>query len=158
MKKQIIITLTVAGIILSFATIAIYGKNNRQESLSGDDLNNNGIRDDIENYIDTKFCNSIKLNEGLKQYAISIQKGILSTNEQESMLAADSLSRAMECLHYIAPDTDYWKDITSHSINTPERLRASMAHEARLSGKVFSSRPVREWKTSCNFNSDKLKD
>jgi len=158
MKKILITTITVAGIILSGATFAIYGKNNHNYSLAGADLNKNGIRDDVETYIDTKFSYSKKLEKGLKQYALSVQKGILTTNEQESLIVADSLNRAMECLLYISPDNDYWKNVLEQSINTPERFKVWMTHETRLSGKVFTSRHTKEWKTSCTFNPDKLSD
>ena len=159
MKKILIITIAVLGIILSIPILNIYGKNNPQNSsLAGDDLNNNGIRDDVETYINIKFGYSKKLEKGLNQFALTVQKGILSTNEQDSWIAANSFSRAMECLSYLSPDEDYWRNVLEQSVNTPKRVKAWMTHQARLSGKVFTSRPIREWKTSCTFNLDKLSD
>lgn len=125
-------------------------------SLSGVDSNNNGIRDDVEIYIDVNFGSSMKLKEGLNQFALSMQKGIIANTVQESMLAGNSLSRAMECLNYIAPDSTAWKSIQGQAINTPERFAAWRSHEARLSGKVFPSRRTREWKSSCTFDPDSL--
>lgn len=127
-----------------------------KSSLSGIDSNNNGIRDDIEIYIVVNFGNSDKTKEGLNQFALSTQKGVLANTEEDSMLAASASSRAMECLKYLDPNSTSWKSVQSQTVNTPERFTAWMAHEARLSGKVFPARPQREWKSSCSFDPDAL--
>jgi hypothetical protein len=123
-------------------------------SLAGVDANNNGVRDDVEIYIELNFSDTPKKKEGLNQLAHTVQNGIVASTEQESMQAASSQSRALECLEYIAPDDESWKEIETQAINTPERFNAWMAHQARLSGQVFPSRRLSDWKTSCEFDTD----
>lgn len=127
-----------------------------KEALAGVDSNNNGIRDDVEIYIDANFGNSQKLKEGLNQFAVSLQQGIIAASEQQSMLAANNQMRAMECLHYISPNDRSWKSVEAIAVNTPERLNAWLTHEGRLSGKVFPGLPEVELKNSCSFNPDIL--
>jgi hypothetical protein len=127
-------------------------------TLAGVDANRNNVRDDVEIYIATNFSSSQRLRQGLYDFAAASQRAILSTNEQESMQAASLTGRAMECLEYVAPDDMSWKSVNAVSVNTPDRLRAWMAHQRRLSGSVLPGRPMREWKTSCTFQPDALKN
>lgn len=127
-----------------------------KSTLNGVDTNNNGIRDDIEIYIAVNFGSSQKSKEGLNQLATTLQQGIVATSEQGSVLAANNFSKAMECLKYVSPNSQSWKSVQSMSVNTPERFSAWLAHEKRLSGKIFPARPMSEWKNSCNFNPDNL--
>jgi len=125
-------------------------------TLEGVDSNTNGIRDDLEIYIDVNFGTSQKKREALNQLAQSLQQGIIATTEQESMNAANSFSRSMECLEYIDSENQEWKSVQSKAVDTPERLDAWLSHETRISGKVFPIRPLSEWKTSCSFDIDAL--
>jgi len=125
-------------------------------TLTGIDANLNGIRDDVELFIAEEFSRTPQLGEALNQFAQTVQKGLLSTNEQESMNAANAGNRAMECLAFLAPDDKSWKTVTALAVNTPERVRSWQAHQKRLSGHVFPARAIREWKTSCTFDLDDL--
>jgi len=71
------------------------------ETLQGVDSNGNGVRDDIEIYIDLNYGDQPKVKEGLTQYAHTVQNGIVATNQQDSIQAANAQTRAIECLMYI---------------------------------------------------------
>lgn len=127
-----------------------------KSALNGVDTNNNGIRDDVEIYIAANFGESQKKREGLNQLAISVQQGLVATTVQQSMLAANNFTRSMECLSYINPDDESWKSVQAIAVNTQARVEAWMQYQMRISGKIFPSRSIREWKSSCNFNPDSL--
>ena len=125
-------------------------------TLAGIDVNNNQIRDDVEFFIATRYATSQKTVQGLNQIAIAIQKEILATTRDQSFAAATESDRAMECLTYIGAPRTGWRAVLALSSNTNARYKAWAAHEGRLSGGAFPSRPIGEWKTSCKFNPDAL--
>ena len=57
-------------------------------TLAGIDINNNGVRDDVEVYIETKVTNSAKHREALKSVAIAAQRELLAQNKSEAIQAA----------------------------------------------------------------------
>ncbi|MBB3223956.1 hypothetical protein [Pseudoduganella umbonata] len=128
-------------------------------TLAGVDYNRNWVRDDVEVYIARNFGHSERLVQALNDYAVAAQRGILSTNSQESLQAANLLGRAIECLMHVAPsDGDAGKSIQSASINTPARFAAWLRYQDRLAGSVLGSRPVRQWATSCSFQPEMLRN
>lgn len=127
-------------------------------TIAGIDANNNAVRDDVEIYIATNFNTSERLVKALNDYAVANQRGLLASNEQQSMQAASLLTQAMECLAYINLEDASWKSVSAIVVNTPERFEAWRAHERRLSGKVFPGRPMKQWKESCTFQPDELRN
>lgn len=125
-------------------------------TLAGIDINNNGVRDDVEIFIATRYASSQKNIQALNQYAIAAQKKILTKNRDDSFAVATLSSRAMECLTYIHAPRDGWRAVLALTTNTDLRYRAWAAHEGRLSGGAFPSRQIGEWKTSCTFIPDTL--
>lgn len=126
--------------------------------LAGVDSNRNGVRDDVEIHVVASFGASEKRARGLLDVAAAVQRAIVADNQSESMEAAKALGRAMECLGYIDLDDSAWKSVYAVAANTPERHAALRAHERRLSGQVFASRPVLQWRSSCTFDPDSLRD
>lgn len=129
-----------------------------KETLAGIDTNSNGIRDDVEIYIATHFNSSERLAKALGDFAAAGQRAMTATNRDQSFHAATMQSEAMECIEYVMPGSDAWKSVESAIVNTPARFNAWMAHAARLSGGVIPGRPMREWKTSCSFDPDTLRN
>ncbi len=123
-------------------------------TLQGVDSNGNGVRDDIEIYIELKYGDLLNLKEGLNQFAHTVQNGLTATTKEGSMQAADSQTRAIECLMYLDPESNAAAEIETQAVNTPERFNAWMVHQARLSGQVFPIRSMSEWRNSCEFDPD----
>jgi len=125
--------------------------NAKPQSLQGFDKNNNGVRDDVETYLDAKFKDSPNYKEALKQLAFAMQKGIVSKTQEESMIAAHYVFKAIDCIDYVdeKKTIESWKIVEKKMLNNSARVKAWDAQQIRTSGKPM---PVyKEGKTSCNF-------
>lgn len=157
MNLKIIVISLLAGILLVSAYLWSRGSfKANSENLAGVDKNSNWIRDDIESFISSQYGSSEKLKLGLMQFALTQQQAILSETAEQSINVLTAQGRALECLSYLEAPGEAWQKISELIINTPERRRAWKAHESRLSGIVFESHDIRQWKLSCTFDPDLL--
>jgi hypothetical protein len=68
-----------------------------RQTVAGIDVNNNGVRDDVERYIATHFDNDDKVMRLITNLFISTQTGLVATTEKESAKAHSMWLRAEEC-------------------------------------------------------------
>jgi hypothetical protein len=130
-------------------------------TLEGIDLDQDGIRDDIQRYIALTYPDSQKTRAALRQFTLSFQKAVLKSPDRESALNnVEDLHRAQECLWYIhSRNSIKLSDfLMAEFLNTIERSKAYIEYDRKLSGSVFSSKDLREYKTSCAFNPDIMED
>lgn len=95
-------------------------------TLAGIDANNNGVRDDVEIWINRRWDNS-NLRKGFKQLATSVQKVILSSDLSDSELKdvyTNSYSRSLRCIReltkkqsakYVWDEIELLEDIMAYS-------------------------------------------
>jgi hypothetical protein len=80
-------------------------------TVSGFDVNNNGIRDDVELAIFEKYPNSAKIRSGMLQYAQALQLELTEVIDTETMiLALQKENSAYQCLGNIIGDTSINED------------------------------------------------
>jgi len=132
-------------------------------TLEGIDVNENGIRDDVERWIYLYHPESEKLRMALIQDYAAMQNMIIHANEQNRDAVyndMDASSRASECLTYLASDEAYKlsMELESVVVNTSTRTYAYLQASKMLSGGTFTGKPYSKWKFSCNFDVDSLKD
>ncbi len=117
------------------------------DSLSGIDENDNGIRDDIENWINQKWAKEPKKQKALLQYAKVNQLQVtVNLEDKEAISKIDGLeTRAIDCLwrRFNATDenseeypSNIGKLIDSYTTNTPKRREHYLEFNSRLDGTV----------------------
>lgn len=114
----------------------------RTDTVAGIDTDENGIRDDIDAYIQKNFKN-IDQQNAVKQFAKSMQQFILIDpgNRQIAKEASAKNSMAISCIYLrFSADTAYKtvNEIDAITTNTKRRLLASNAVDKALDGTVIS--------------------
>lgn len=116
----------------------------RSASLGGIDANSNGVRDDIERYIEKKYAEPAQRRVAM-QTARALQKTVqVDTNDE---FAVESVSqdgmRAVNCRGAVFPGVEGFKEafrmsqeLESLTTNTLLRLKAYMAYNKAVSGTV----------------------
>lgn len=130
-------------------------------TLEGIDSDNDGLRDDIQRYIALQYPDSAKTRTALRQAALALQKIILDSPDEASALRNTELeARASECIRYIRPADGHHIDNTlmAEFLNTEARSRAYLSFNAKLSGHVFGTRDLDQYKSSCTFDPDQMED
>jgi hypothetical protein len=129
-----------------------------EDSISGPDSDHDHIRDDIASYIDQTWGNSERKRLSARQYARSIEHGLVHAHDKQRALdAGDEDSRAIECLYaYYSPQdaNAIWKELQARTVDTEERLAAYFALQDQLGGGYFAG--AAEPKRSCAFDQQGL--
>jgi len=104
-------------------------------------LNSNGIRNDVQAYIDSVYPNMTKKKKALESYAQKLQYAHTKvTTEAEAMNFNPKKIRSLTCVYMLGgadgPDSPAVKVIWK-TINTLERLEASDRYGELLAGKSF---------------------
>ncbi len=96
-------------------------------TLGGIDSDNDGIRDDVQRYINENYLGDMNL--ALKQYAQQVQESLLNSQDKESSnYNSGKLFEVSECLSSIRP-TDYHvhrKKIKGIYLNTEARVKKEL--------------------------------
>ncbi|MGK2943117.1 MAG: hypothetical protein ACSLFC_00055 [Desulfuromonadales bacterium] len=130
-------------------------------TLEGVDVNENGIRDDIERWIYLTYPDSEKLRRALIQEYYPMQNMIIHGHQQDRDAVyndMDAMQRSSECHYYVHPENPHIiaKELEALIVNTDERFYGYMEASRILGGGSFSRRPMPDWKHSCDFNPDDL--
>lgn len=126
-----------------------------------DSLNTNGIRNDVQQYIDSVYPDSAKKKAALTQYAKSLQDAYTKiTNESDAQNFEPQVIKSLACIRMIgetAGTDSPTRMIGAKTSNTPERLAAKIRYEQFLDGKVFTvSAPGDTASTVCDFDPNSL--
>jgi hypothetical protein len=145
-KKQVL-ALAITFSLIGCAESEKLPELDRTDTLEGIDKNQNGIRDDIENYINKNYSNEGQ-RKALFQFAKAMQEDLLV--DVSDMIAVKKVSikgsRAMHCVFLQFKSRDVsdqnpsiaWKKIRSMTTNTKARLKAYLKFNKALDGTVSS--------------------
>ncbi|MEZ8200504.1 MULTISPECIES: hypothetical protein [Vibrio] len=126
----------------------------RSDSLTGRDKNKDGIRDDIE-----AFINALEVSEpvrnALKQDALQTQKNLYynwsektEANVDKAMAIGDEYDKVIACKKFVRipvrDRTNTSKTITALTYNTKARTVAYLTYNHLLDGSVSTSLPAEE--------------
>ena len=134
-------------------------------TLLGVDVNNNGVRDDVERYLLKKYKDHHKIVS-----EIALQSGrafqiVLAHPEKETY---KYISNALHCNMYFKDDADTYNDpilidnyivdykLEELQLNTKERIRAYLEQSHNLSGSILHMPTILESKAQCDFNVTEL--
>lgn len=129
------------------------------KTIAGVDSDGDGIRDDIQRWINEEFSAQPKTKMAVKQFAMGMQLDLTSaTSKEQSLIAGRKMLSDLDCLIYtsgIDQAIKIERDLKSIFLNTKERHYAEIKSNANFSGQN-SSLPVAEedQKATCSFNTD----
>ena len=132
-------------------------------TIEGVDVNDNGIRDDIERWIALTYQESDKTRQALIQNYYPLQNFMIHAREDDRDAVYNdmtALQRSSECLYYVRRDdaNDLLAELESVVVNTSDRVYAYLDSSRILGGGSFPSKPLSKWKQSCTFDPDSLAD
>lgn len=127
-------------------------------TLAGVDLNDNGVRDDLERYIAQHFGADPRVRRAVANAVIATQQGILAADDDESRAAQAMLLHAGDCMGAIGPALAPYGDalwrLRRMIDDTPERRQALEAHMARVMRMDEVSRENQGWGECCERRVD----
>lgn len=158
----VLIIITFGGASIFYAPFKFFDFSNNtnldtSDTLVGIDSNGDGVRDDIENYIETKYGNMPATKEALRQYYRALEQALVDYEDADLSYAnALETERAQECLWYIhgTNSPDIRTRLQAKILNTEQRSLAYIEFDSSLSGKSFSS--LDDSKSGCDFDVENL--
>ena len=127
---------------------------NQTESIAGVDADANGVRDDVDRYIDTTYPDqaSADLNKALRQYAKAVQSSLVDADSGTlSLTHATERFRALECLMARRPRDFHtvFVDVRAQLLNTPSRSEAYLKADDQVKTENIPLLPADQWMTAC---------
>ncbi len=127
---------------------------NQTESIAGVDADANGVRDDVDRYIDTTYAGQVNadLNKAVRQYAKAVQASLVDADSHtRSLVHATERFRALECLMARRPDEFHtiFVDIRAQLLNTPRRSEAYLNADDQVKTANILLLPADQWVTAC---------
>lgn len=127
-------------------------------TVAGVDSDNDGIRDDIQRWINETLSNVPNENLAAKQVARSMQTELLSIHDKSvSVLASFETMKANDCLAFVAgldKEAIIRKKIEGQLLNTKDRIYASLKSEEHFHNQEYEIPSTRDEKeATCAFSS-----
>lgn len=129
------------------------------KTVAGIDSDNNGIRDDIQRWINEKYADKPRTKMAVKQMASGMHLDLISTSDKaQSIIAGQKVLNDSSCLAYIVgieEEIKIGRELETKLLNTRDRHYADIKSNANFSGQAI---PVpykdEDMKSSCSFNPD----
>ncbi len=125
-----------------------------QESVAGTDANGDGVRDDIEVYIDTTYPVPAQgdTNRALRQFARAGQATVIDAGDPAlSLLHAAERFRALECLMARRPADFHlvFVELRARMLNTTARSLAYLQADNHVTAGDVPLLPADQWVGAC---------
>lgn len=130
-------------------------------TLAGIDSDHDGLRDDVQRWIATHYPDSEKTRAALRQKAVALQTYIEdgSSTPAKTRHDAVAIDKASECLEAIRGDFyTINRDFDAVVLNTYPRLKSYLDIDKKYGDTSGSNDRAGNWKKSCNFDPDKMKN
>jgi hypothetical protein len=112
-----------------------------QATLEGIDSDEDGVRDDIQRYIEVTYPEEPIVRAGLHQFARPLQLALRDADSEGAAVAhREVIERARECIrtHVAFPQSStIMKSLIAEMLNTRERSIAYLKWNQQLGGKTF---------------------
>ena len=138
--------INVAAVLAQLEGSGAIPKLDRTTSLSGPDSNGNGVRDDIDAYIQSKFTN-LTQRQAAAQTAKALQSTLTvdAANKDATTAVSQSMTNATHCLYSRFADVQganspgaVSRDLEAMTANTKARLKAYLAYNSARDGTTSS--------------------
>lgn len=124
-------------------------------TLEGIDSDNDGVRDDVQQWIGINAYPTESGRAALTQYAMAMQMMLLAEDDESVVAAAYVANDALQCLNAVRGDqrdaAELSDSLWAEQLNTIERSRKHIKSQSALSGKFFSFN-IDEWLLKCDFD------
>ena len=125
-----------------------------QESVAGADANGDGVRDDVERYIDTTYPVPAQgdTNRALRQFARAAQATLIDASEPVPSVAhAAERFRALECLMARRPADFHvvFVELRARILNTTARSLAYLQADNHVTAGNLPLLPADQWVGAC---------
>lgn len=123
-------------------------------TVAGVDADNDGVRDDIETYIDQTYSGGSDgpTRDALRRYAKAAQAAMLEAGDQpRSVTHADERFRAIECLMAQEP-ADFptiFSELRARILNTDVRSKAYLEADRQVTATPIALFPADQWLSAC---------
>jgi hypothetical protein len=111
-------------------------------TVGGIDVNKNGVRDDIEDFI-VKTYPDPKQRAAMMQYAAGVQNALLnSSTKQAAFFSSQRVYRSLDCVILILGEKDFAKktdEILAMMLNTRNRAKAYVTARSASGGQVYDT-------------------
>lgn len=128
----------------TLATLRAPDTLDRSSSIAGPDANRDGIRDDINRWIDTQPYSQPE-KQAVAQLAVTLQQSLLvnAKNKEEARRVMEAISKAMDCVRSTyGPESPKPPQIASHleaiTANTKERAMQYIQFNSALHGMTLN--------------------
>ena len=151
----------VAGILFLSSILTACGSGdsaspatNATTTVAGVDANGDGVRDDIETYIDTTYpvAAQSETNHALRQYAKAAQSSLIhADNPSLSVTHATERFRALECLMAKRPRDFHplFVELRARLLDTTARSNAYFQADSQVKTANIPLLPMNQWGTAC---------
>lgn len=127
-----------------------------EATVGGVDSDNDGIRDDVQRYINENYSSSLKTKLAAKQHARNMQSYLLTTADKEkSIVTIINALWSKSCLGAIVGDekaANIGREIKGKYLNTKDRLYADMQGNQNFSGQAYELIVGEEQILKCEFD------
>lgn len=120
-------------------------------TLAGADVNNDGVRDDVESHIDSTGYDS-NTKKALQQYAKAAQSSILDADDAaKSITHVTERFRALECLMARQPAEFHpiFVELRARILDTNPRSEAYLKADSQAAAVNISLLPADQWVGAC---------
>ena len=170
LKAEIHIEVTEPEVINGYTLPSEPDKTLNDSTLLGIDVNNNGVRDDVERWIYQTYKDKHPIYIDIALQESKANKKILETPEK-ALEIHDEVNKATDCQAYYKYSAKYYNEpiliqedaVDEHFrnkiyFNTEERKNMYSQYEKLLSGGVYSLAKDEEQKAACDFNTSKYEE
>ncbi|HMS82421.1 MAG TPA: hypothetical protein PKD12_02070 [Nitrospira sp.] len=152
-----VLVMTIAalgGLLVSCSAENSPSASSTTESIAGTDADANGVRDDVDRYIDQTYADqaSADLNKAVRQYAKAVQSSLLDADSPPlSLTHATERFRALECLMARRPSEFHriFVDVRAQLLNTANRSEAYLKADDHVKTQTIPLLPADQWVTAC---------
>ncbi len=126
------------------------------KTLAGIDSDKDGIRDDVQRWINAHYHKKPNLQKALKQFARSRQIELLSAHDKEkSIKATHKVVHDIDCIYYLIPQTKNARkvsqNVTAIILNTSKRIDTSYDISHNFHGEVTGGPLDEDMRKHCHF-------
>jgi hypothetical protein len=122
------------------------------ETVAGRDDDGDGVRDDIETYIDATFPEQ-RTRDAARQFAAAAQRALLQAGSKEQSLRnASAVMRATECMRSLegGETREIIGELKARLLNNRARSEAFLTFNDQLGGESFPGVPASRRSSSCS--------
>lgn len=132
-------------------------------TLEGIDSDKDGIRDDVQRWIEQTYPASAKTRAALRQLSSDVQKSLLTTEDKAAAISSGhDLLKSLECLFFVSGNFDESvkakTNLFDQILNTENRFKAYMKSDRHFGGQTYRLTKSSERSKLCKFDANSMRN